>query len=80
LALKENYHPPGFPELYSFFDSFPKIRGLLAVHGTIGLLKRIPEYAALSYVWGGQPDNESSEQGPSADNTGKPNITSLSWL
>jgi hypothetical protein len=40
----------------------------------------IPEYTALSYVWGGQPDDDTSEQAPSGDNTGKPNITSLSWL
>jgi hypothetical protein len=38
----------------------------------------IPEYTALSYVWGGQPEDGSSEQTPSGQETGKPNITFLS--
>lgn len=39
----------------------------------------IPEYTALSYVWGEQPDDGLGEQAPSGDNTGKLNATSLSW-
>jgi hypothetical protein len=37
----------------------------------------VPQYAALSYVWGTQPEDGSSELDSSGDGTGKPDITSL---
>lgn len=73
-------HGPQLDKLLSVFRLIDCERTLSSGELQVLCPDGIPEYTALSYVWGGQPDDDSSEQAPSGDNTGKPNITSLSWL
>jgi hypothetical protein len=74
-------HGPQLDKLLSVFRLIDCERTLSSDELQVKCPDAIPEYTALSYVWGGQPDDDdSSTQNPFGDNTGKPNITSLSWL
>ncbi len=72
-------HEPQLDKLLSVFRLIDCERALSSGELQVVCPDGITEYTALSCVWGGQPDDKSSEQAASADNTGKPNITSL-WL